>query len=315
MNIIFFGSAQFSVSSLKALLEAGQNICCVVTQPDRLKGRGLHLEGTPVKACAIESGLQIYQPLRINTQKAVKFLKELNPDLFIVIAYGQILSEEILSIPSILAINSHASILPKYRGAAPINRVLICGEKTTGVTLMKMTEKMDAGPIIAKKEIEVSDEDTAITLEEKLSVLSAQMLIESLDSIEKKTYALSPQDETKASLAPKLKKEDGLIDWGKGAKEIYNLVRGCIVWPGAFTYYKGKLLKIFKAKVIGVLGNQGIREPGEIVAVSKEGIVVAAGRDDLVVEELQIEGKKRMGVEEFISGHKISSGERFEVKK
>lgn len=310
MNIIFFGSSQFAVSSLKALLETGQNISCVVTQPDRKKGRGLHLEGTPVKSCAKNAGLEVYQPHKINTTDSIRFLKGFNADLFIVIAYGQILSSNVLGIPKIFAVNAHASILPKYRGAAPINWVLICGEKSTGVTLMKMTEKMDAGPVIARKEIEVLEADTAITLEEKLAILAAGTLIESLDSIEKKTCALTPQDEARASLAPKLKKEDGLINWNKPAQDIYNLVRGCIVWPGAFTYCNGKLLKIFKAKVIGLLGNQGIRQPGEIVIVSKEGIVVAAGKDNLVIEELQIEGKKRMEAEEFISGHKISPGDR-----
>lgn len=309
MNIIFFGSSQFAVPSLKALLETEHRILCVVTQPDREKGRGLHLEGTPVKACALESGLKIYQPLRINTSEAVDFLKNLNADLFVVIAYGQILSKEILNIPKILAINAHASILPKYRGAAPINWALINGEKTSGVTIIKMTEKMDAGPVIAKKEIGVTETDTAITLEEKLSGLSAQILIETLGSIEKNAYKLTPQDEAGSTLAPKLKKEDGLINWKKSAHDIYNLVRGCIVWPGAFSNYKGKLLKIYKASVCAALSDN-ISEPGEIVGISKEGISVATGKDNLVIEELQIEGKKRMKAEEFIVGHKIQEGEK-----
>lgn len=315
MNIVFFGSSQFAVSSLKALLNTRHKVSCVVTQPDRQKGRGLHLEGTPVKSSAQEADLQIYQPLKINTPEAVKFLKNFNADLFVVVAYGQILSKEILDIPTIFAINAHASVLPKYRGAAPINWALINGEKTTGVTIMKMTEKMDAGAIITFKTIDILDDDTSVSLEDKLSQLAAQLLVNSLESIENNDYKLTSQDEKKASLAPRLKKEDGLIDWKKPAQVIHNLVRGCLLWPGALTYYNGKLLKIYEAKVIGVLGNQGFRPPGEIVVASKEGIVVATGEDNLVIEELQMEGKKRMRVEEFIAGHKICAGQRFEEKK
>ncbi len=309
MNIIFFGSAQFAAPSLKAIITGGHKISCIVTQPDRQRDRGLHLEGTPVKAVASESGIQIYQPEDINSNEAIKFLKGLKPDLFIVISYGQILSRSVLDIPKIFAINAHASLLPKYRGAAPINWAIIRGEKNSGVSIIKMTEKMDAGPIIAQKLINIENEDTAVTLEGKLSLLAAKTLLDTLEPIKTNNYNLINQVENMVSFAPKLKKEDGLINWNKSACEICNLIRGVINWPGAFTYYKGKLLKIYKARVSSQVREFASSNPGEILEASKEGIVVFTGKGNIIIEELQIEGKRRMKVEEFIAGHKISVGE------
>lgn len=312
MNIIFFGSSQFAVPSLKALLETGRNISCVVTQPDRKKGRGLHLEGTPVKSCAESAGLKVYQPQKINTNESVRFLKDFKADLFIVIAYGQILSQEVLSIPKIFAINAHASLLPEYRGAAPINWVLINGEVHTGVTIMKMVEKMDAGPIISKARADILETDTAQTLEEKLSYISAELLMETLGLIGQNNFEFIPQDENKATFAPRLKKEDGLIDWEDSAEKINNLIRGCLPWPGAFTYFKGKLMKVYRANTAQHVFSA---HPGEIIGISKEGIAVATGKGSLSIEELQIEGKRRVKAEEFIAGHKISVGDRLGGKK
>jgi len=268
------------------------------------------LGGTAIKMVAEESNLKIYQPERINTSQAISLLEELRPDLFVVIAYGQILSSGILNIPKIFSVNVHASLLPKYRGAAPINWALIKGEKTTGITAIKMAKEMDAGPIILQKEIEVSNDDTAITLEGKLSGMAAQLVLAVLSSLEENDYNLMPQDEDNIGFAPKLKKEDGRIDWNKPAWDIYNLIRGCISWPGAFTYYKGKLLKIYKARVSSQVRKFASSNPGEILEASKEGIVVSTGKGNIIIEELQIEGKRRMKAEEFISGHKISAGDR-----
>jgi len=314
MNVIFFGSDNFAIPSLKALLTSGHRILCVVTQPDRQKGRGLHFEGTAVKAVACQANLKIYQPKALNSAEAINLLKNLSPDLFIVISYGQILSQEVLNIPRIFSINVHASILPKYRGAAPINWAIIHGENTTGITIIKMTKKMDAGPIILQEEIEIKDEDTAITLEDKLSKVASKLLIDSLKSIENKAYNLTLQDERKITFAPKLKKEDGLISWNRPAQEICNLIKGCLNWPDAFTYYKGKLLKIYRARVGSLVREFTSSPPGEIIKVNKEGIIVATGKDYLIIEELQIEGKKRMKVEKFIAGHKICPGEIFGKK-
>lgn len=309
MNIIFFGSSQFSVPSLKALLTTPHKISCVVTQPDRQKGRGLHFEGTQVKAIAQESGLEIYQPQRVNTPEAIKFFKDLEPDLFIVISYGQILSQSILDIPKIFPLNVHASLLPQYRGAAPINWALINGGKNTGITIIKMTKNLDAGPIILERTVAISDNDTAITLEDKLSPAAADLLLESLVSIKNNNYKLMPQDEKKVSFAPKLKKENGLINWNSPAQDIYNLIRGVLSWPGAFTYYNGKLLKIYKAKVFQLSAVNPQLSAGQVVKVDKEGIAVATGKDNLIIEELQVEGRSRMKVQEFITGHKICAGE------
>lgn len=314
MNIIFFGSAEFAVPSLKAILAAKHKVSCVVSQPDRQKGRHLHIEGTALKSAAEEAGLKIYQPQDINTAEAAKFLTSFNPDLFAVIAYGQILSPQILDIPQNFALNVHASILPKYRGAAPVNRSIINGDKETGITIIKMTQRMDAGPIILQKIAEINPMDTSLTLEKRLSEIAADLLVVSLELITQNNYNLTEQDEKQASFAPKLKKEDGFIHWEKPAVDIHNLIRGCIDWPGAFTYYKGKLLKIYGAKTIRVSECQSVSKPGEIIEVSREGITVSCGRDNLVIEELQIEGRRRMSVAEFIAGHKVKPADRLGKK-
>ena len=315
MNIVFFGSANFSVPSLKALLAGGHRISCVLTQPDRQKGRGLQIAETAVKKMAKDATLNIYQPPHVNTDEVIKFLKTLSPDLFVVVAYGQILSQEILDIPKIFSINAHASLLPRYRGAAPINWSIINGDSKTGITIIKMIDKMDAGPIISQETLDISEDDTSVTLEEKLSSLAAQFLLDAIKSIENKDYHLTAQDKTKVSLAPKLKKEDGQINWNKSAQDICNLIRGVLPWPGAFTYYNSKLLKIYRAEVIRLPGHSVIRSPAQIIEISKEGIVVSVAQDNLIIEELQIEGKKRMDVKEFIAGHKICVGDILGTKK
>ncbi len=310
MNIIFFGSGNFAVPSLKALLKAGHKVLSVVTQPDRKSGRGLSLGQTPVKLAAEEAGLKVYQPRQINSLEPQEFLKNLKPDLFVVIAYGQILSQQILDIPKVLPINAHASLLPKYRGAAPINWAIIRGENATGITIIRMSQEMDAGDILSQKPVDIKDDDTAVTLEQRLSDSTAVLLADSLELIKNGKYTLTPQDKEEASFAPKLKKQDGLVDWGKSAADIYNLVRGCLGWPGAFTYYRGKVLKVYKALVLKFESSNVRMLPGEIREVSQEGITVAAGQDSgIVIKELQIEGKRIMTAREFIAGHKISAGE------
>ena len=309
MNIVFFGSSQFAVPSLEVLIKNGYQISCVVTQPDRQKGRGLVLTPTAIKKNAQGYNLKIYQPERINSEEAIIFLKNLNSDLFVVISYGQILSQGILDIPRIFSVNVHASVLPGYRGAAPINWAIINQEKTTGITIMQITQEMDAGPIILQKKIEIKDDDTSPTLENKLSLLGADLLVESLRRIKNNDYKLEPQDDSRVTLAPKLKKQDGLIDWAKDARSISGLIRGCLNWPGAFTHYRNKLLKIYKAKIILKSDYSAVPKPGEIIQVSREGVRVAAGEDSLLIEELQIEGKKIMKAEEFIAGYKIKVGE------
>ncbi|MDD4895014.1 MAG: methionyl-tRNA formyltransferase [Candidatus Omnitrophica bacterium] len=309
MNIVFFGSSKFAVPSLKALLASKHKVLCVLTQPDKQKGRGLHFTGTAIKAVATESDIKVYQPRNVNDEEPVKLLKSLKPDLFVVIAYGQILSSNVLDIPRLLPINVHASLLPELRGAAPINWAIIRGDKLTGITVIKMTEKMDAGPVILRQEIKISDDDTAVTLEGALSDMAARLLMDSIGSIEDNSYNLMPQDESGVSFAPKLKKQDGQIDWNNPASGIYNLIRGCINWPGAYTHYKDKLLKIYKAGISSDACFAGPSLPGKILGISKKGITVATREGNLIIEELQIEGKRNMKAEEFIAGHKVLIGD------
>lgn len=307
MRIVFFGSSQFAVPSLKVLITEGYKISSVITQPDKLKGRGLRLEGTAVKQIAQEYKLRVYQPQNINTPDAINYIKALKPDLFVVVSYGQILSKAILNLPKDFAINAHASLLPKYRGAGPVNWAIINGEQSSGVTIIKMSEKMDAGHIIMQKQIFIKSDDTSETLREKLSVLSAELLVGTLKQIKNNDYKLTPQSGP-VSFAPKLKKEDGFIDWKKPAQDIYNLIRGCLNWPGAYTYYRGKLLKIYKARV-DVEQSLEDKCPGTIINVTKHGFSVVSGRGNLIIEELQVEGKRRIQAKDFISGHKIVIGE------
>ena len=312
MNIVFLGSAKFAIPTLSSLISSSHKIVCVVTQPDRLKGRGLTLSSTEVKKIAQASKLKIYQPENINNQESAEFLNRLNPDILVVVAFGQILSQDILAIPKILCLNLHASLLPKYRGAAPINWALIKGEAKTGVSIIKMSQKLDAGPIILQRGFDIKDSDDAETLEDRLANWGADLMLEALDLIRAGTYNLIIQDESRASFASKLKKDDGLICWDKPARDISNLIRGCAGWPGAFTYYRGKILKIHKANIVSsesLAVSPLAGSPGEVLQTSKKAIVVATGEGNLFIEELQIEGKKKITVQEFISGYKISVGE------
>lgn len=314
MKIIFFGSDQFAVPSLDALVKNKFEVLCVVTQPDRRKGRHLFFSKTAVKLKANDYGLKLFQPQNINSKESISTLKSYLCDLFVVIAYGQILSSELLAIPRVFGINLHASLLPKYRGAAPINWALINSESFTGLSVMKLEDKMDAGPIINQEKIKILKDDNAASLKERLSIKGASLLIKSLEEIKNQKIVLKPQDETKATFARKLRKKDGLITWEKPAGEILNLIKGCFDWPGAYTFYKDKLLKVFKAGILEEPLDPKIK-PGEIIKFSKHGIIVACGSKEIVIQELQLEGKRRMTAEDFLSGHKIIVGEKLGDKK
>lgn len=312
MKIVFFGSSQFAVPSLEALFAGSHEVVCVVTQPDRQKGRHLKYCCTPVKEKSLCFKKQIYQPESVNSNEAFGLLKGLGADLFIVISYGQILSARILQAAKIFSLNIHASLLPKYRGAAPISWALINGDRLTGVTSMKMVERMDAGPIIFQESLTISGSDTAATLEQRLSSCGAGVLLRTLQAIEEGKVTFAPQAEEQATMAPKLKKQDGLINWDLSAQEILNRIRGCFPWPGAFTYYKGKLLKIYSARTIGSLSaGRGDARPGEIIGFTRDGIIVSTGSECLIINELQLEGARTMAVQDFISGHRIEKGDSF----
>ncbi|MDD4910314.1 MAG: methionyl-tRNA formyltransferase [Candidatus Omnitrophica bacterium] len=306
MDIVFFGSSEFAVKPLQAILESRHKVALVVTQPDRAKGRGLKVSATPVKELAVSKGIEVYQPAALD-KKCLRALKERQADLFVVVSYGKIIPKPILDIPKTFSINLHASLLPKYRGAAPINRAIISGEKKTGVSIIRMNEKMDAGDILLKDETAISPDDNAVTLAGKLSSLGSRRLIEAIESIDKGGFSLIKQNEKEATFAPKLKKEDGLIDWSCGALQIHDLVRGLAGWPCAFTYYIGKNLKILKA----ALSENDFKGagPAEVVSVGKSGITVKAGSGAVIIQELQLEGARSMSAREFIAGHKMSPGE------
>ncbi len=312
MKIIFFGSSHFAVPALEGLIKNRHKILCVVTQPDKKKGRHLHLGFTDIKSLAFKSGLDVFQPTDINEAESLRFLKSLNADIFVIVSYGQLLSQAILDIPKVMPLNIHASLLPKYRGAAPINWAVIRGEEKTGVTIMKVTRKMDSGAIIIQESISIKEDDNAVSLGSKLSDMGAQLLLRVLPGIKSGKYELTAQDEKEVTYAPKLKKGDGLIHWDSPAKDILNLIRGAVSWPGAFTHYRGKMLKVYRGKVIRQrAGVPAGCLPGQLLDVSKDGICVLAGKDALLIQELQIEGGRRMETEEFISGHKILLGEHF----
>lgn len=308
MKIIFFGSSHFALPSLQALIKSEHEVACVVTQPDKQKGRHLQLAGTDVKSVAFSAKLKIFQPENINTKESVRFLKNIEADVFVIVAYGQILSQEVLDIPKIMPINIHASLLPRYRGAAPINWAIINAEKKTGITVIYVTAKMDAGPIIMQEEMKIEDKDTSISLEEKLSRCGAKLLIGVLSLIDKREYRLVDQQEDDVIYAPKLKKEIGLIDWSTPAIDIHNQIRGLLPWPAAFTGYRGKILKIFQSEVFPMFPNHKPL-PGEVVRADKHDIIVASGRGFLKVSELQLEAGKRMNAQNFIIGHKLIAGD------
>jgi len=309
-KIIFFGSASIAVESVKALIDRGYEICCVVTQPDRKKGRHLHVSMTPVKEFALCKKLHIVQPTNLTSQKAHEDLQTFDPDFFVVMAYGKILPQNILDIPKRYPLNIHASLLPKYRGAAPINWALINGEEKTGITIMRMVNKMDAGDVLLKKEISILDSDTAATLEEKLCKLGAEAIQEALASIASNSYTFNPQDETHASYAPKLKRQDGHINWQSPAHSILNRIRGCAGWPGTFTLYKQKIVKIWSAEATHVLVEKN-QLPGSIIAIESDGITVAANDYGIRITELQLSSGKRLPAKEFLRGHALAMDEQF----
>lgn len=314
MRIIFFGSDIFAVPSLEALLKVGEEIACVITQPDKTSGRGLSLVPTPVKALALKDSLRVCQPADINTGESLDLLRSLKPDLFVVIAYGQMLCAQALDIPRLMAVNLHASLLPQYRGAAPVNWAIIKGEGKTGVSVIKITPKMDSGPLIAQDAFAIEKDDTAVSLSQRLADSGAGLMLRVIRDIAGGNYRLTPQEEECVTFAPKLKKQDGLINWDRPAAEIADLVRGCFDWPGAYTYYKGKTLKVFKAKPVLSAGSPQAGGSGEVLAAAKDGITVACGSGCLILEEVQLQGGRPMRAEEFINGHRVSPGELL-VKK
>ena len=323
MKIIFMGTPDFAASALEKIVEAGHEITLVVTQPDKPKGRSGELQVSDVKACALKHGFPVFQPERIKLPENVAYLKNYEADIYVVAAFGQILSQEILDIPKFGCVNIHASLLPKYRGAAPIQQAIIDGEKTTGVTIMQMAAGMDTGDILLQREIPIDDNETGGGLFDKLSELGAELIVEALPKIERGELTPVPQDEELATKCGKLSKNMGKIDFNKNAVAIRNLVRGLNPWPSAFTRHDGKMLKIWVADALDdkqvkeISGNAEVLKnavPGTVSFVTKEAIGVATGKGTLVLKEVQLEGKKRMLVKDFLLGNKIEIGTSFQMR-
>ena len=305
MNIIFMGTPEFAIPSLTLLLASDNTLAGVVTQPDRPKGRGKKLTAPPVKTVAEQHGLSIVQPDTVKEEQFTHWLKTQHPDLIVVVAFGQILPPKILRIPAYGCINLHASLLPHYRGAAPINWPIINGDETTGVTTMFMNEWMDTGDIILQRETQIEPTDDALTLSQRLSTLGAKLLLETINRLKKGTVTSLPQDHAKGSYAPPLKKEDGDIKWTRSARDLQNQIRGTLPWPVSFTRFENKLLKIFKAEIADAPLQH---PPGTIAEVSSDGITVATGSGYLLLTEVQLENRRKMTATEFVQGNALPVG-------
>ena len=303
------GTPDFAVPSLKRLVEEGYDVKLVITQPDRPAGRGKKLTPPPVKVVAQELGIPVYQPERLKDNEELRRkLLEVNPDLIVVAAYGKILPEWLLNLPRYGTLNVHASLLPKYRGASPIQWALLNGEEETGVTIMKVIPELDAGDIISQRRVRIEREDNAQTLHDRLAEVGAELLVETIPPYVSGELKPVPQNEEEATYCPQIKKEMGRIDWRRGAEEIFNQIRAFTPWPSAYTTFKGKQVKITKAVPV-----EGEGKPGEVIRADRE-LVVAAGRGALKVERIKPEGRKEISGEEFVRGYRVKEGDFFGIK-
>ncbi|HTQ50942.1 MAG TPA: methionyl-tRNA formyltransferase [Candidatus Acidoferrales bacterium] len=319
MKVVFMGTAELSCASLAALANDKQfSVAAVVTQPDRPRGRDLKPQSSPVKVLAQKLDLPLLQPERARDEKFIAALRALQPELIVVAAYGQILPPSILDLPRHGCLNVHTSLLPKYRGAAPIQWAIAHGDAETGVTIMKMDAGLDTGPMLAQRRTPISPEDDSASLHDRLARLGAELLGQTIPDYVAGKIQPQPQPADGASLAPKIKKEDGRIDWGRPAQTIWNRLRAFTPWPGAFTFFDGKLLKIWKASLAQEVSHEGAPlhssglANGTILSADKNGILVLCGKDALMTIELQREGGKRMSAAEFLAGHALKAGEKFE---
>lgn len=304
MRILFMGTPDFAVASLQALVEGGHNICGVFTQPDKPKNRGHKLAFSPVKEYALSQGLEVYQPLKMRDEDAIAQVQELKPELIVVAAYGQILPEAVLNAAPYGAINVHSSVLPKYRGAAPINWAILNGEKETGVTIMYMAKALDAGDIIHCVKTAIDPNENAQELTNRLADLGAQALLDTVEMLKNGTATRTPQDHAAHTYAPMLDKSLSTMDWTKSAQVLHNQVRGLLPWPCAATEIAGRKLKIYKT----ALGEETAYPAGKIIAVDKKSITVSCGNGtSLKILELQAEGGKRMAVSAYLPGHPVQA--------
>lgn len=306
MKVIFMGTPDFSVGTLEALAEAGHEVVLAVTQPDKPKGRGGKMQYTPVKEAALARDIPVYQPKKIREPECIEELKKYNADIMVVIAFGQILPKEILQMTPYGCINVHASLLPKYRGAAPIQWAVIDGEKVSGVTTMQMNEGLDTGDMILKTEIPLDQKETGGSLHDKLAEAGAKLCVETLKCLEDKTATWEPQGESTTAYAKMLDKNLGNINWNDPAVQIERLIRGLNPWPSAYTHWNDKVIKLWQADVVEDDTDQ---EAGTIVKVEKDSFYVQTGEGLLKIEKLQLQGKKRMDAGAFLRGNHLEYGE------
>ena len=322
MRIVFMGTPDFSVPALKALVEAGHQVIAVVTQPDKPKGRGKEVQMTPVKIQAMEYGIPVYQPAKVREASFVEVLKGLEADVYVVIAFGQILPKAVLELPKYGCINIHASLLPKYRGAAPIQWCVIDGERETGITTMMMDVGLDTGDMLEKAVIPIEEKETGGSLHDKLSMAGGDLILSTLKKLEEGTLVRTPQTDEGTCYAKMLTKSLGDIDWNQDAVSIERLIRGLNPWPSAYTMWNGKTIKIWAADVIAgreaaeFLSESGVpaetgTAPGTVVCSDKRGLVVCTGGGLLSIRELQMEGQKRMDTPAFLRGYPIPAGDGF----
>jgi methionyl-tRNA formyltransferase len=311
MRIVFCGTPEFAVPSLLWLTaEPGFSVEAVITQPDRPRGRGHQVSSSPVKEAALRAGLRVYQPETIKSESAEQFLNNLAPDAVVIIAYGQIIPARLLTIPRLGWINLHASLLPRYRGAAPIHWAIATGETSTGLTTMVIDAGLDTGPILLQRAIEIGPDETAPELSARMSEAGAPLVVESLLRLDLGKIAPQPQDQTAASYAPVLKKKDGRIEWARPAQQIYNRMRGFAPWPGAYTMFRGQTCHLWGRPAEGAAA-EGHFAPGEIVASAKDVYVVCGEGTCLRLEFVQLEGRKRVSAREFANGAHFTPADRF----
>ncbi|SET75867.1 methionyl-tRNA formyltransferase [Lacrimispora sphenoides] len=305
MRIIFMGTPDFSVPALEAIKEAGHEILAVVTQPDKPKGRGKEVQMTPVKEKALEYQLPVYQPVKARDPEFVKILSDLEPDLILVIAFGQLLPKSILDIPKYGCVNIHASLLPKYRGASPLQYAVINGEKESGVTTMMMAEVLDTGDMLDQEAIFLDEKETFGSLHDKLSRLGGRLILKTIDKLEDGTAIRIPQDDSKACYVGMIKKSMGDIDWSMDAVSIERLIRGLNPWPSAYTVWNGKVMKLWEAEVVDKEYEGGY---GQVAEVSRDCLVIKTGKGGLSIRKLQLQGKKCMDIDAFLRGYPIAKG-------
>ena len=307
-SLVFMGTPEFAVTSLRGLLAAKAPISLVITQPDRPKGRGKKIVAPPVKLLAEAKGIPVYQPQKVKSGEAIERIAALAPPCIVVVAYGQLLPAEILTLPQMGAVNVHASLLPKYRGPAPIHWALIRGEEKTGITTMLMDVGMDTGDILMQSEVVIEPKDTAGSLHDRLAEEGAKLLVETLHFLKKGTVIPRAQDDSQASVAPMLVKEDGEIDWNDEAKKICCRIRGLDPWPGGFTLWQGKRLKLFGCQPLAKVTRA---KPGTVIAVNEGGLQIASGKGAVLIKTLQLEGRRSLPVADFLRGYSLHVETRF----